>query len=257
VRKEEPTRELVWSFGGGRQSIGILALIAKGQLPKPTHTIIADTSRESFLTWDYTQKYTIPLMKSLGMNLEIAPHTYAYRDLYSQNGQLLIPAFTQTGMFPVYCSSEWKKLVLRRYMRSIGYGPDKPVLLWLGISLDEFTRMKSSDVKWIKNHYPLCLDLQVTRDECIAEVLSLGLPEPPKSSCWMCPNRRDVEWIEQQYEAPVDHEKAIILDRMIREKDKQHSLYLHEARKPLDQIIFNPKKVAPTYHQQCIVECWT
>jgi hypothetical protein len=256
--KEELNRELIWSFGGGHQSIGMLALIASGQLPKPAHTIIADTNRESSLTWEYTRRYTIPFMKSLGMTLEVAPHSYAHRDLYSNNNQLLLPAYTQSGRFPLYCSSEWKKLVLRRYMRSIGYGPERPVLLWIGISLDEFTRMKSSDVKWIKNYFPLCLDLQITREECIQEVSRVGLPEPPRSSCWMCPNRRDPEWLDQQQRAPADHEKAITLDRMIRERDELHSLYLHEARIPLDQVTFNPKQPPrPAAGQMCITECWT
>lgn len=43
----------VFSYGGGRQSAGISALILQGRLPKPDLVIIADTEKEKDTTWQY------------------------------------------------------------------------------------------------------------------------------------------------------------------------------------------------------------
>lgn len=249
-------RDTVWAFGGGVQSVAILVLIANNRLRKPDRVIMANTGRESSLTWKYTITTTVPLMDSLGMTLEIAPHELATVDLY-RNDDLLLPVFTETGKFQTYCSNEWKKFVNRRYLRSQGYGPNKPIVMWFGMSLDEFDRMRESDVDWIKHHYPLCFDVKLRRHECVLTIERFGIPVPPKSACWMCPNRNDSEWLQQQREAPEDHQKAIELDKEIREKDTLGAVYLHKSRKPLDQVKFNPKQSSPTPLEECANYCWT
>ena len=45
--------------------------------------------------------------------------------------------------------TEWKRRVISRYLRQQGYGPQNPVTVWIGISLDEIGRAKPSDVKWL------------------------------------------------------------------------------------------------------------
>jgi hypothetical protein len=250
-------REVVWSFGGGVQSVALLVLIAESKLAKPERVIMSDTGRESSLTWQYTRGHAIPLLESLGLTLEIASHELATVDLYSHKGTLLIPAFTQTGKFSTYCSSEWKKLVNRRYLRSQGYGPEKPIRMWFGMSLDEIERMRVSDVDWIENWYPLCFDEKLRRHECILTIERFGLPIPPKSACWMCPNRSDTEWLQQKQEAPDDHRKAVELDKTIRELDQMKELYLHDSRMPLDEVEFSVVDKPKTPMEDCANFCWT
>jgi hypothetical protein len=250
-------RAVVWSFGGGVQSVALLVLIAEGKLPKPERVVMSDTGRESSLTWDYTRKYTVPLLESLGMRLEIAGHELSTVDLYTHKGALLIPAFTKTGMFPTYCSSHWKKLVCRRYLRAVGYGPAKPVSMWFGMSLDEFARMRESDVDWIENYYPLCFDVKLRRHECVLAIEQFGLPVPPKSSCWMCPNRSNAEWLQQQREAPGDHSQAVELDAAIRAADPMKGLYLHVSRQPLDAVDFGAADKSSGPGDACANFCWT
>jgi hypothetical protein len=55
----------------------------------------------------------------------------------------------------------------------------------LGISLDEYQRMKQSDVQYIQNQYPL-IDKRMTRSDCKQWLLSHGLPIPPRSACVFC-----------------------------------------------------------------------
>ncbi|MCP4990806.1 MAG: hypothetical protein GY928_33635 [Colwellia sp.] len=231
----------IWSYGGGRQSTAILILIAQGKLPKPELAIIADTGRERSSTWQYLEKYTKPIMDKLGIPLVIASHELAKVDLYAHNGDLLLPVFTKTGKLPTFCSSEWKKHVVRRKLRQLGYGPKKPIKMWMGMSLDEVSRLRVSDVKWIENYYPLCFTCKLRSHECITIVERFGLPQPPHSSCWMCPNIGNKEWLDIKTKTPDDFEKAVKLDCQTRKNDKKGGVFLHPDLKPLDQVDFKAK----------------
>jgi hypothetical protein len=229
-------RTLTWSYGGGTQSIAILLLIEQGKLPKPATVVMADTGREGSQTWEYHYRYVEPIMDSLDIKLEIAGHELAGHDLYNGN-RILLPAFTEKGKGMTFCSSEWKAKVIRSYFRSIGYGTRKPVITWIGISVDEMGRMKPSGKKWQELYWTLVLDVGITREECRKLILDYGLPEPPKSSCWMCPYRSDSQWLNLKQSYPDDWASAVNLDAKIR-KDSYGSLFLHESRVPLGEVVF-------------------
>jgi len=252
-------REIVWSYGGGVQTIAIMVLIWQGKLPKPAKTIMIDTGRERSLTWDYTHEIAIPILKGLGIELEIVPHSYSNVDIYSHKGTLLIPAFTEGGKLPTFCSGEWKRNAAQRYLRDQGFGPDRPIIQWLGMSLDEITRMRTSDVKWIENHYPLVFDVRLRRHECLLLIERAGLPKPPKSACWMCPNLDNEEWLEEKEQTPEDFKKAVEFEREINEQDilSGHSgVWLHESRVPLNEVDFKTRQSLP-FEQICASTCWT
>lgn len=223
------TRALTWSYGGGTQSVAIAVLVAQGKLPKPECIVIADTGREASETWEYTDKYIRPLL-----DIEVASHDLANVDLYHKGGMLLLPAWTKPkGQLRTFCSTEWKKLVIRRYLRSRGYGPKTPVTCWMGISMDEVGRVKPSGVRWQELAYPL-LDLRLKRADCYRIVEEFGLPRPPKSSCWMCPWRRNSQWRRLRDHYPGDFQKAVELDEKMRIYDS--NVYLHDSRQPLRDV---------------------
>lgn len=256
-----PQRAVTWSYGGGTQSIAIAILVAQGRLPKPECIVIADTGREASETWEYHEKHTAPLLASVGLRVEVASHDLATVDLYATDGKTILPMYTAEGALRAFCSSEWKKAVLRRFLRSKGYGPKRPVATWIGISLDETERLKSSDVQWQKNHYPLCFDVPMRRSECIQLVKDYGFPEPPKSSCWMCPYRRNAQWRRLRDHYPEDWRKAVALDAEVRERDPQHALYLHDGRVALaDADLGKDEETAalPLFEAGCQAGyCWT
>lgn len=238
-------RAITWSYGGGTQSVAIAVLIAQGRLPKPECVVIADTGREATETWDYLAEHVRPLLRYFGIEVFIAGHDLSTVDLYSHKGELLLPSFTRNGKLETFCSSPWKAEVIQRFLRSQGYGPKRPVCTWIGISLDEKKRAKPQGLKWQKLHWPLLFDVPMTRAECRQVVLDFGLPEPPKSSCWMCPHRRDSQWKRLKEHYPEDFEKACLLDERTRADDKKGGVWLHESRRPLREVDF--KVVIPVH----------
>jgi hypothetical protein len=226
---------LTWSYGGGTQSVALVLLVAMGKLPKPDLIVMADTGDEATETWEYTFRYVLPLLDTLGLTIELAPHELATVDLYGHNGDLLLPAYTHTGRFPTYCSSEWKKYVFRRYVRSKGI---ERCVTWLGMSADEVERIKPSEVQWQQYAWPLAFDVPLTRAGCVQLVLNYGWPHPPKSCCWDCPNRRNPQWLRLKTQYPGDFARAVTRDKQIRAADPLHAVYLHASRQPLDEVDF-------------------
>jgi hypothetical protein len=225
----------ILSFGGGTQTCAMVELVLQGRLPRPERIVMADTGREGTETWDYLWANVTPRLHRAGLEVAFASHHLATVDLMAKNGQLLMPLYTAggEGQLPNFCSNEWKKRVVQRYLRGHGYGPKNPVRLWLGISTDELQRAGPSGVPWAENHFPLLFDVPMRREECRRLLLDAGWPEPPKSSCWMCPYRGNSQWRRLRDHYPYDWKKAVALDYELRETDT--NAFVHRSGVPLDQ----------------------
>jgi len=238
----------VWSCGGGTQSAAIAALIVLGELPKPDAAVISDTGREASETWRYYENVLRPELAAVGVDLVQLPHSFDGAgwntvDLWGgKDGKTaLVPAYTthaggaQLKQTSKFCSNEWKARPVERYYRSLGLTGGR---IWIGFSIDEFQRMRGFDpsAKW--NHeYPL-IDRRMTRGDCVALVTQrMGWPQPPRSSCWMCPYRTDAEWRHLKATDPQDFRAAVGLDTDLRSVDP--TLYLHRSGLPLASVDFN------------------
>lgn len=254
-------RPVIWSYGGGVQSVAILVLIIQGRLPRPERIVMADTGRERQSVWDYTNEIVHPQMARNDMSLEIIPHSYSKVDLMGHNGDLLIPAFFKEkgkpGKLPTFCSDEWKQRPVRRYLREQGYGRRNPVTMWFGMSLDEVGRMRVSDKKWINHYYPLCqdADVRLRRHECRLLIERHGWPQPPSSACWMCPNRDNKTWQEMKDNEPDDFAKAARFERVITGAG-WGEIYLHLDIVPIDEVDFSEKS-PPGLFDGCNYSCFT
>ncbi len=218
----------VWSYGGGVQTAAIAVLIHEGALPRPDLTVMADTGREATATWEYLDNVMRPYLAEVGVVVQIAPHALATVDLY-RNDDLLIPAFTEEGKLPTFCSNEWKRRVILRWLRQQGV---VSCVVWLGISLDERERAKVSSEAWAAHEFPL-VDRFISREGCLLLVEKAGLPRPPKSSCWMCPHRGDEQWRLLRDHYPEDWRKAVEVDEATRANDQKGGVFLHKSRVPL------------------------
>jgi hypothetical protein len=215
-----------WSCGGGTQSAAIAALIVRGDLPKPDYALIADTGREMGTTWEYADAVLKPALREEGVEL-VRVVGLATVGLRSHKGKLLLPAFQRNGgaveRLPTYCSNEWKRRPILRWLRALGVDRAR---LWLGISCDEAHRMKPSSEAWVEHWYPL-IERELWRKDCITLTRSVGWPDPPRSRCWCCPQQANGEWREVL--AGRHRGEAITLDEEIR----SDGFYLHRNATPL------------------------
>jgi hypothetical protein len=160
------------------------------------------------------------------------------------------------GMVPSRsCTSRYKISPLKAKQRELmnEHGATHVEVL-LGISLDEVQRMRTSDVKWASNHYPLILDKPIRRGEIIRWHEQQGFPVPRRSSCVQCPFHSDNEWRELR-EHPREWARAVEFDRRIRAEKRfvsdnanpetaviRGEQYLHRSCLPLDEIDFDKDK---------------
>lgn len=231
-------RPVVWSFGGGVQSVAIAVMVSTQRLPRPERIVMADTGREGSATWEYLNNFVRPMLASVGLEVEVIEHGFARVDLFSTKGKILLPMYTPNGgRFPAFCSDEWKKRPVRRWLRKEGYGPEKPVTMWLGISVDEVHRAKPSGRVWIENAWPLLDTPPLRRDECRALIRAEGLPQPPRSSCWMCPHRSNEGWRFLKTHSPGDWARAVALEKQMQAEDPD--VFLHGSRGPLSDADLN------------------
>ncbi len=225
----------VISLGWGVQSFTLAAMSALGELPKVDYAIHADTTHESQLTYAFARKWT-PWLEEHGVIVVVATHEK--KNIIDKWGGMQLPAYTESakgeGQIRRQCTHEWKIRPMRQWLQSNRNG--EPVEQWIGISLDEYQRMKPADVKYITNVGPL-IDLRMTRADCVKWLTNHGLDVPSKSACTFCPFHTTREWREIKSN-PIDWEEAVTVDSQIRLARPPASLFLHPSRKPLSEVDF-------------------
>ena len=245
----------VFNYGGGRQTVAMCIMIAKGVLPKPDIIVIADTGRENPSTWEYLETHMRPLMRDHGLDIQIASRELATVDLRGHSGLLLIPVHTNTGKFQTYCSGEWKRAVVDRHLRAQGL---KTGTRWLGLAFDETRRWKrlhnKVDGKWTTT-CPL-VDLMINTAACLEIIKAAGYPEPHHSSCWMCPHKRNAEWRHIRDNYPEEWQKAIAIDEEVRASDKDQAMWLHHTRVPLAMADIDKDETAKVAQQCSLGVCF-
>lgn len=227
-------RFTIWSSGGGVQSTAIAVLILKGLLPRPDRAVIADTGRETQDTWDYLTEVVNPALAKIDFRVERLPiedrsGPQELPSFFARNGQLLIPAY-EVGQPKLsnYCSSHWKREVVKRWAIREGL---IPATNWLGISTDEMDRIATPRaLNWLLG-YPLVFMCPRSREGCVNEIEQFGWPPAPKSSCYNCPNKRNAQWRHTRDHRPDEFAKACADDVAIRLV--KPNVYLHESCVPL------------------------
>jgi hypothetical protein len=221
---------ICWSYGGGVQSAAIAVLIREGLLPAPDLAVFADTGRERRSTWDYLGRVMRPYLAPAGVTIQVAPHALARKDLYDDSGLTLMPAYTGEGRLAAFCSGEWKRDVIERWLRLQGV---KTCVSWIGYSIDEMRRVPKKDHRaWCQLEFPL-IDRMVNRAMCVALIRRAIGEVPFKSRCYQCPHQNEEEWAETLAD-PIDGPLAIAVDEEVRANDpEQKGLYLHYSRVPL------------------------
>lgn len=248
------------SNGWGVQTFTLSAMAALGEIEKPDAVVHADTMHESVLTYEFAARWSSWLEKHGLRVVTVRDEVAASKILGNFPHHTFIPAYTlgangKKGMARRQCTSRWKITPIRRWLQENRNGA--PVLQIMGISLDEFQRMRVSDVKYITNVYPL-VDKRMTRADCIAWLEAKGLEVPPKSACSFCPYHNTAAW-RQVKGTPQDWEKAVEIDNHIRNLRNPEQLFLHPSCKPLEEVDLRTpqeKGQMELFDAECDGVCW-
>lgn len=252
------------SLGAGVQSSVLALLLSRSDprlvelgYPRPDAAVFADTGWEPEYVYrhlDWLEKeLDYPLIRvsdgSLKTNLKrgrtVSGHSFVDVPLFTLNEN------GKKGMLRRQCTTHYKIKPIYREIRTRAGGKrgrpfpkDTHAEMWLGISLDEASRMKPSREAWVKHRWPL-VDIDMTRQDCIqwfeSEYPGRHLP---RSACVICPYRSDEHWLELKESEPASYEEAVKFDRWLRSSKKtpvrkllDSRPYLHAARRPLASVV--------------------
>jgi 3'-phosphoadenosine 5'-phosphosulfate sulfotransferase (PAPS reductase)/FAD synthetase len=189
----------VISLGWGVQSFTLAAMAVLGELGPVDYAIHSDTTFESRLTYQFRERWETWLnergVKVVTVKAGVMP------DPTNCRGGVAIPAYVNYHKPGLHrqCTYEWKIRPMRQWLQANRAG--EKIELLLGISLDEFKRMKGSDVQYITH------------------------------------NHSTAEW-RQIRAVAEDWQLAVTVDRAVRKGRPPYDLFVHPDRKPLDQVDF-------------------
>jgi len=177
----------VVSYGGGIQSTALVVLAMRERWAIDEIVHVDLMGAESPATREYVALFGDWLRREHGRDITIIE-----RDLYGD--MLARPGFTPVPWRGKYerfilsrqCTRQYKVQPLQRYLYD--RYPGERIGLMLGISVDEYHRMRDSSAARIEHVYPL-VDRRLTRWQCRDIIERAGLSVPYKSSCWFCPYR--------------------------------------------------------------------
>ncbi len=244
-------RHPVLNLGAGVQSSVLLLMACSGELEErgwaqPEVAVFADTQDEPSDVMEWLPMLRVEAHRA-GILLVEGTAGDLRQDLMDAAGGARKrasnpPVFVRDAngekqMIPRNCTRDYKIRVIRRELRRLGYGPARPVVSYLGLTVDEVQRMKPSDVQWQSIAWPL-IDMGMSRHDCELWLARNGWPAAPKSACRMCPLRSDAAWRKMKLERPADFAAAVEVDRAIRTglPGLKGDAYLHDSLVPLEDV---------------------
>ena len=244
----------VLSLGAGVQSTTMALLAATGEIgPMPDAAIFADTQWEPSAVYRQLEWLRAPGRLPFPVVVVTAGNIRAgilARRNTTGGRYAAIPWYTQNadgspGIGRRQCTSEYKLGPIAKAIRELlgvdgrAYIRKGSVEVWIGISIDEASRMKPPRQKFMINRWPL-VERYMSRAGCLEWLRARGFPDPPKSACIGCPFRRDEAWIDMKRERPDEWADAVAVDAALRAGDARGmrgTEYMHDLRIPLADAI--------------------
>lgn len=226
------------SLGAGVQSTALFMRACHGELQADC-AIFADTGWEPRAVYEHLDALRQHGDKA-GITIHVVTAGKSIRDTTTNNTSGRMPYYLKTGdrdgMLRRQCTTVFKIQPIRRKVRELlAERDDKTCVMHLGISTDEIQRMRTSDVKYIVNSYPL-IDAGLSRRDCVAYLDEIGITAP-RSACIGCPFHSDAEWRQLRDTAPDEFADAVQYEQEIQGTVQTIGMpYLHRQRVPLDQV---------------------
>lgn len=225
----------IQSFGAGVQSVALAILNATGRVtPRADLAVFCDPGSEEVETYRLLPIYA----EWLGQ------YDYPLATVKAREGDLAEYLGTRSIPIPIYranehgdamghrqCTNKWKIQPLYRAARALGADH---LVCQLGISLDEYHRMKPAKVQWVENRWPL-IELRLSRRDCLTIISEADLPIPPKSACTFCPYQSTSRWQWRAIERPEEFEQVAQLEDVIRAREP--NVYLSRHLRPLRTVV--------------------
>ncbi len=223
------------SLGAGVQSTTLALLAHHEEIEPPDYAVFADTGWEPKAVYkhlDWLEGHlNFPVVRVSAGSLK--------ESLLANTGRLsAVPFFTANGgMGRRQCTYDFKIRPIQKFCKPHS-SRGNPIISQIGISTDEWARMKPSRVKYIKNTWPL-IDLEMSRNDCKDWLKGRGYAVPPKSACLGCPYHNNANWREIKIEYPEEFEETCKVDEAIRNMPKfRHQQFMHRSCKPLRDVDF-------------------
>jgi hypothetical protein len=253
-----------FSFGGGVQSVAVMALQMMGRLDRHYDAFVfanVGEKMESPDTLAYFRNVILPLAATQSLNVvEVCKRNRhgepvdLYDAVMGENRSVPIPMWLLSGAPGTRsCTTEWKIRVVDKWLKSQGA---THAVIGLGISSDEWERKRSEKWHdhydnaegemgtrrvgfWRRRDYPL-LDMGISRAMCLHIIAEAGLPEPPPSACHGCPFKGRSAWIWQRMYQPGLFAQNVGMENRANEKRQsfgKDEMYLHRDKKPLEKAV--------------------
>lgn len=239
----------ILSLGAGVQSTCMALMAAKGEItPMPDYAIFADTAEPR-----HVYEHLEWLEEQLPFPIITVRHGDIWKDVIrsAREGTYASspPLYTlnkdgSKGILRRQCTNTYKiQPIIKKVRELLGFKKgerikDAECEQWIGISLDEVTRMKESRDKWMNFRWPL-VEMRMSRHDCFRWMEERGYPEPPRSACIFCPYHNNDYWRYLKNEWPDEFEQACEFDEIIRNglaKTTAKALYLHSDLVPLREV---------------------
>ena len=207
-------------MGAGIQTTALGIMVANGEVETDV-MIFADTGGEHPDTYRHIRSFNAWL-KERGREIVTVKAKDGPLYDYVWNKSAVIPirvgAANQpdVGLGRRQCTRQWKITPVIEYARALT--DERPIIMQLGISIDETHRMKDSPDKDVIREWPL-IDLRMTREDCRRVILDAGMDEPRKSACYFCPLLGAEHFRTLAANEPELFEKAAALEDRMNERE--------------------------------------
>lgn len=256
----------VLSLGAGVQSTTMALMAAHGELgPMPDVAIFADTGDEPAAVYDHLAWLMSGNVLPFPVSIVRKSEGGLFASLQAGDEAARIPFHVGAGgISGRQCTRNWKIRPIRREIRRLlGKGPRDyigpgAVESWIGISTDEYLRIKGSGAAFIKNRHPL-IEAGISRRDCERWLRANGYSVPCKSACVYCPFQSNAEWKDKRENDAPSWAMALRVDDWLGQpaqvKRFRGRLYVHPSRVPLLQADLDPRSAGGAQPDLFNVEC--
>jgi len=229
----------IMSFGGGIQTTALAIMVGRREVECDA-MIFADTGGEHPKTYEHLEMLQAWLKDRgyLGFQTVRAKKVQPLYE-YVRDVSTVIPIRVghNEALGRRQCTRQWKITPILEAARAMT--AERPIIMQLGISMDEIHRMKDSPDKDVIREWPL-IDLMMTREDCRRVIMDAGIDEPPKSACYFCPLLPAAYFRQLEANEPALFEKAADLEDAMNQREidkgRDKRVYLTALGRPVREL---------------------